>query len=89
MHFIAETLDEAPNGGQATVKADVSANANGELTSVRMQRNEALGGWRMTLQMRRRDPTKPVELNAHLYAQGDAEEPRVLTETWSYILPPD
>jgi len=85
--FAGPALGELPP--EATVKADVSSNANGELTGVRMQRNEALGGWRMTLQMRRRDATKPVELRAHLYTQGDADDPRVVTETWSYILPAD
>jgi glucans biosynthesis protein len=85
--FAGPTLDTlAP---EATVHPVVTANDNGELTGVRMQRNEALGGWRITLQVRRRDQALPVELRAHLNAEEGAGEPRVVSETWSYILPPD
>lgn len=69
----------------ADVRIDpvVSADVNGELLKTSVQRNEATGGWRMTMVMRRKDETKPVELRGYL-RNGNT----TLSETWSYILPP-
>ncbi|MNN83966.1 Glucans biosynthesis protein G precursor [compost metagenome] len=61
----------------------ISADANGELLKTAVRRNEATGGWRMTLFMRRKDETKPVELRGYL-RNGNT----TLSETWSYIIPP-
>jgi glucans biosynthesis protein len=61
----------------------VSADANGEVLKTTVQRNEATGGWRMTMFMRRKDENKPVELRGYL-RNGNT----TLSETWSYILPP-
>ncbi|WP_020202822.1 MULTISPECIES: glucan biosynthesis protein G [Cupriavidus] len=61
----------------------ISADSNGELLSTSTQRNEATGGWRMTMVVRRKDETKPVELRGYL-RNGNT----TLSETWSYILPP-
>jgi glucans biosynthesis protein len=61
----------------------ISADANGELLKTSVRRNEATGGWRMTLFMRRKDETKPVELRGYL-RNGNT----TLSETWSYIIPP-
>ncbi len=78
---------EGPAFGKlpANVRIDpvVSADANGELLKTSVQRNEATGGWRMTMVMRRKDETKPVELRGYL-RNGNT----TLSETWSYILPP-
>ncbi|WER48271.1 glucan biosynthesis protein G [Cupriavidus sp. WKF15] len=69
----------------ADVRIDpvVSADANAELIKTSVQRNDATGGWRMTMVMRRKDVNKPVELRGYL-RNGNT----TLSETWSYILPP-
>ncbi len=67
----------------ARLDAVISADANGELLKTTVQRNEATGGWRMTMFMRRKDENKPVELRGYL-RNGNT----TLSETWSYILPP-
>jgi glucans biosynthesis protein len=61
----------------------ISADSNGELLNTSTQRNEATGGWRMTMIVRRKDENKPVELRGYL-RNGNT----TLSETWSYILPP-
>lgn len=74
----------APLAEAAAVQAAVSANANVEGLRVHLIPNTERGGWRMTLDFLRRDPTKAVELRAEL-RDGD----RVLSETWTYALPPE
>lgn len=63
--------------------AVVSGDSNAELLKTTTQRNDATGGWRMTMFLRRKDDTKPVELRGYL-RNGNT----TLSETWSYILPP-
>ena len=48
-----------------------------------VQPNEATGGWRIRLRLRRIDDGKPIEMRAYLRADGST-----LSETWSYLLPP-
>jgi glucans biosynthesis protein len=67
----------------ATVDAHLSIDANGEILERHTRRNEVTGGWRVVVRFRRNNDGKPVELRAHL-KKGD----EVLSETWSYILPP-
>jgi glucans biosynthesis protein len=67
----------------AKVEGIVSVDGNGELLERQTFRNEASGGWRLSLRLRRVDTDKPVELRAYL--RGDDS---TLSETWSYILPP-
>ncbi|WP_414691436.1 glucan biosynthesis protein G [Noviherbaspirillum sp.] len=66
------------------VDAVVSANDNGRILETNTMRNDATGGWRMTVKLRRNDVKKPVELRAYLNSNNNT-----LSETWSYILPPD
>jgi glucans biosynthesis protein len=70
----------------ATVVAEIAltVDANGEVLERYAKRNDAAGGWRLVVRVRRIDAAKPVELRAHLKHGNE-----VLTETWSYILPPD
>jgi glucans biosynthesis protein len=68
----------------ATVDVALWTDANGEVLERHTRRNEATGGWRFVVRLRRVDGGKPVELRAHV-KRGD----EVLSETWSYILPPD
>jgi len=68
----------------AHVDAVISADGNGEVLKRVTQRNDATGGYRMTLVLRRKDEGKPVELRGYL-RNGNT----TLSETWSYILPPE
>lgn len=58
--------------------------ANGQVLERGLHRNEVTGGWRVTLRVRRVDEKKPVEIRAYLKGGNET-----LSETWSYILPPD
>lgn len=68
----------------ATVDAVLWVDANGQVLERQLTRNAVTGGWRFVVRLRRADGGKPVELRAHL-ARGN----EVLSETWSYVLPPD
>jgi len=80
--FDGGTLNRLP--ANAGVDAAVWIDSNGELLEKRTQRNEATGGYRFTVRVRRIDKNKPVELRAHLVRGKET-----LSETWSYILPLD
>ncbi|HKQ30209.1 MAG TPA: glucan biosynthesis protein G [Burkholderiales bacterium] len=69
----------------ATVRGAVSIDPNAELLENTVYRNTASGGWRLSLRFKRIDDTKPVELRGHLVGTNN----QGLSETWSYILPPD
>jgi glucans biosynthesis protein len=74
--------------GRLPAAADVHPalwiDANGELVERHLRRNEATGGWRLVARFRRVDRGKPVELRAHLNRGSE-----VMSETWSYIVPPE
>jgi periplasmic glucans biosynthesis protein len=53
-----------------------------ELIANDLRRNPAAGGWRLYLQVRRHEPTRPLELRAVL---RDGE--RAVSESWAYALP--
>jgi periplasmic glucans biosynthesis protein len=57
---------------------------NGELVERQLFKNDVTGGWRLSIRFKRLEPDKPVEMRATL---RDAQAP--VSETWSYILPPD
>jgi periplasmic glucans biosynthesis protein len=82
--FEGPTLSRLPPGTPADTVAWVDA--NGEIVERRTMRNDATGGWRFVVRFRRIDNAKPVELRAHLSNTSNKE---VLSETWSYILPPE
>jgi glucans biosynthesis protein len=67
----------------ATVKAVVSAPANGQIMESNAYRLEATGAWRMTVRVKQLNRNEPTELRGFLQSGND-----VLTETWSNILPP-
>lgn len=64
--------------------AIVSVNDNGKLLESKVIQNQVTGGWRMMVQIRRNEENKPVELRGFLRAGN-----MTLSETWSYILPPN
>jgi periplasmic glucans biosynthesis protein len=67
----------------ATVKAVVSAPANGQVRESNAYRVDATGAWRMTVIVKQINRNEPTELRGFLQNGND-----VLTETWSNILPP-
>ena len=67
----------------ATVKAVVTAPANGQVVESNAYRVEATGAWRMTVRVKQLNRNEPTELRGFLQSGND-----VLTETWSNILPP-
>jgi glucans biosynthesis protein len=62
----------------------VSSNDNGEILERTLRRHEATQGWRATVRVRQLDEKRPVELRGHLNANG-----ALLSEVWSYIVPPE
>lgn len=67
----------------APLEGHLSVDSNGELLEHNTYRNEVTGGWRLTVRLRRLDDNKPVELRGSLRSGS-----KILSETWSYILPP-
>ena len=67
----------------AHVEDVVSSDANAEIVEHFARHNDASGGWRVSLRLRRVNDEKPVELRAFLRSGTNT-----LSETWSYILPP-
>ncbi len=80
--FVGDAGDAGGHGSEP--KAAIYADGNGQLLQSLIERNPVAGGWRLTLRLRRVDPAKPVELRAYLYRDN-----RAISETWSYIVPPD
>src|SRR3546814_7400285 len=58
-------------------------NDNGEILDRQLVKNDATGGWRVIMRVRRTDDSKPLEMRAVL-RKGDEN----ISETWAYILPP-
>jgi len=71
-------------GPEDKLRAVVTADPNGTVMETNIIRNEISGGYRMTVRMRRVDDKLPVEMRGYL-SQGN----NTLSETWSYILPPE
>ncbi len=79
--FTGEALTALPD--DAPPVAVVTTGDNARVLLANVYRHPLTQGWRMTLKLLRHDPTKPLELRAYL-KRGD----EVLTETWTYALPP-
>ncbi len=73
---LAERAPEAP------VMPQVSIDDNAELVEQNLRHNPVSKGWRLTLRVKVKDPTRPVEMRAALVEDG-----KNLSETWSYQLP--
>jgi glucans biosynthesis protein len=80
--FEGATLSQMP--WPTIVETTSWVDANAEVLERRTQRNGITGGWRFVVRFRRLDRAKPVELRAYLHRGKE-----ILSETWSYILPPD
>jgi glucans biosynthesis protein len=73
----------------ARVEGTVESDGNGKIVSVTTRRNDVTGGWRMELKLRRNEDNKPVELRGFLRNAAQSGAGATLSETWSYILPPN
>ena len=58
---------------------------NAEVREIVAYPNPVTNGYRMALRFKRQDDAKPVELRAFLRAEGGG----AISETWSYLLPPN
>jgi len=79
--FEGPVLAKLPS--DAPVRPQVSVSDNAELVDTQLQPNPAIGGWRLTLRIKVKDASHPVEMRAAL-----VDGQRALTETWSYQLSP-
>lgn len=78
--FVGPNLAELP--ADAPVSTRVSIGENAELVENNLRYNPVTKGWRLTLRLKVRNATQPVELRAALV---DGE--KTLSETWSYQIP--
>lgn len=78
--FVGPSLTSIP--ADHTVRAQVWADDNGEITESSVRQNEVTGGKRLTLKVKVKDGEKPVEMRASLM---DGETP--VSETWTYRVP--
>ncbi len=69
---------------EAKPEAFVELGGNAQLREKNLFLNASTGVWRMTLRVKREDAAKPIEMRAQIRETG-----RALTETWSYIVPPE
>ena len=69
---------------EAQPEAVVEVGANAELREKNLFHNPVSGAWRMTVRVKRADASKPIELRAVI-----RQAQNTLTETWSYIVPPE
>jgi len=76
-------------GNEAKLEPVVEVGANAELRERNLYRNQVSGAWRMTVRVKRADPSKPIELRAFLQAAVKQGASGPLTETWTYIVPSD
>jgi len=65
-------------------EAVVEIGDNAQLREKSLILNAATGAWRLTVRVKREDAAKPIEMRAQIRDAG-----KVLTETWSYIVPPE
>jgi periplasmic glucans biosynthesis protein len=65
------------------ISATVWAGDNGRVLDWQVYPNTVSGGWRVSMRVERDDEDKPMELRCLLRTPE-----RVVSETWSYVLPP-
>ncbi|MEQ1440719.1 glucan biosynthesis protein G [Fontimonas sp. SYSU GA230001] len=78
--FQGGALDKLP--ADVTPVAGIWVGDGGELLERQVVRNEATGGWRVAMRVRRADDSKPLEMRAILRAND-----QTVSETWAYVLP--
>jgi len=85
-HFVVDfegpSLNALPE--DATVRAVVTADANGQVVEALAYPYPAAGTWRVSLRVQRLDPARPIELRAFLQT-----DKHTLSETWTHVILPD
>jgi glucans biosynthesis protein len=66
------------------LEAVVSVDANAQLVENTLYPNTVTGTWRQSIRVKRLANDKPIELRSYLRNGNNA-----ISETWSYILPPE
>lgn len=69
---------------EAKMEAVVSLDNNGQLVENTLYPNVVTGSWRQSIRVKRIDNAKPIEMRSYLRSNNTA-----ISETWSYILPPE
>jgi glucans biosynthesis protein len=85
--FEGPALERALKDGK--IESGLWADANAKILEQDVYPNEVSGGARMVVRLRRLDDKKPVELRAQLRTASANSKPQPLSETWSYIVPPE
>ena len=80
--FKGAAIEEA--GADSGVEGTVTVDKNASVVSNLAHHHDITGGARLVPHIRRNDKTKPVEMRAFVRSGT-----RALSETWSYVLPPD
>ncbi|MEO7335947.1 MAG: glucan biosynthesis protein G [Caldimonas sp.] len=86
LNFVVDFDGKELRAQKADAKLEpfVEIGANAQLKEKNLFLNKVTGAWRMTVRVKRDDAAKPIEMRAQI-RDGD----RPLTETWSYIVPPE
>ena len=71
-----------PKDPPVAVSLNFSTGGNADVVENSLRRNTVTGGWRATIRIKVKDPTKAVEMRANLV---NGQTP--VSETWSYQLP--
>jgi glucans biosynthesis protein len=79
--FAGPAIEALP--ADAALQAVVSSDDNGQIVERNAYRNEANGTWRLTLRVKQRQASRPVELRAFLQ-----HERNTVSETWTNVIPP-
>jgi glucans biosynthesis protein len=80
--FGGQNLKKLPQAAKVGMR--LSTDGNAEILGLKVMPNKATGGYRAMIHLRRTDDTKPVEMRGFLQTDNTT-----LSETWSYILPPN
>ena len=86
LNFVVD-FDGPPLRGlkpDARPEAFVEVGGNAQLREKNLFLSPVTGAWRMTVRVKREDAAKPIEMRAQIREAG-----RAITETWSYIVPPE
>lgn len=80
--FKGAAIEEA--GSDSAVEGTVTVDSNASVVSNLAHHHDLTNGARLVPHIRRNDKAKPVEMRAFVRSGS-----RALSETWSYVLPPD
>tara|TARA_R110001599_G_scaffold64023_5_gene179773 strand:- start:85126 stop:86658 length:1533 start_codon:yes stop_codon:yes gene_type:complete len=80
--FAGQNFKKLPKDAEVGMR--LSTDGNAEILGLKVVANKANNGYRAVIHLRRTDDTKPVEMRGFLQTNNTT-----LSETWSYIVPPN